>query len=369
MTATALTPLLRQRRIWIAVGPGGVGKTTVSASLALGAAVSGRPGLVCTIDPARRLANALGLQQLGSLETQLPPEALAQAGVAARSTLSAMMLDMRQTWDELITANAPQKDQRRIFQSRFYRTLSTVLAGSQEYIAMEKLCQLRGAQREGLIVLDTPPSEHARDFLSAPKRVLDFLENDAARLLLAPMMVAGRVGLRFFQASSGFLARALTRFTGAETLQELADFLQALRGMESTFRARARQVNQLLADAGTAFILVTGAEPERRAEVLAFHAELLRSGFRVDAVVVNRVHPPVSAEAFEAATRLPEHLRERTRALLDDLSFWAKKDAEAVEHLTRACAPTLVIVVPRLDKEVHDLPSLAHTAQHLLGEG
>ena len=190
----AVRESLRQKRIAVCVGSGGVGKTTVAAAVGLARAQAGARVLVCTIDPARRLANAMGLGPLGNVEARVPDHAFHEAGLAPRGELHAMMLDVKRTWDDLVTRHAPDPARRdRILKNRLYHQMSAALAGSQEYMAMEKLHELATDRDYDLIVLDTPPTAHALDFLEAPDRMLDFLGNETARALLAPALGAGPI--------------------------------------------------------------------------------------------------------------------------------------------------------------------------------
>jgi anion-transporting ArsA/GET3 family ATPase len=365
----AIARALRERTVLVCVGAGGVGKTTVAASLALRAAsAEARSALVCTIDPARRLANSLGLSELGNEELRISEALLEAADVPSRAPLHAMMLDMKRTWDDLVTRHAPPDKREKILQSRFYQALSTRLAGSQEYIAMEKLCQLRARTDYGLVVLDTPPTAHALDFLDAPNRVLDFLDNDAAKWLLTPALAAGKVGLRVLNLGSTFAARTLSKFTGTETLQELAAFMHSISSLNASFRERARQVRELLAANTTAFVLVTAPGRERLDEAVHFHDLLRQNRMAVAAVVVNRVHSLPTPEAFEEAARLQGPLRPKVEATLHELRALAEHDQAAVEALERACAPTPLVRVPRFERDVHDLPGLWHTGKFLVGE-
>ena len=347
-----------KRKVVVCVGSGGVGKTTIAASLALGAAVQQRSALVCTIDPARRLANSLGLKELGNAETRIAPSQLASAGLPPESPLFAMMLDMKRTWDEFIERHAPPNRRERILSNRFYRSLSSVLAGSQEYIAMEELWQLRTHRDYRLIVLDTPPAGHAKDFLDAPNRVLDFLDNDAAKWLLTPALTAGKFGLHLFGSGSGYIAKTLAKLTGAETLEQLADFMLAMSSMNESFRQRARQVRALLASEETAFVLVTTPQLERLQEAVEFHTELQQNHMHVAAVVVNQVTAAPSPRDFSDASVLQSPLREKVQRTLQENSALADEDAKAMAQLEANCRPTPLVSVPRMDQEVHDLKGL-----------
>jgi anion-transporting ArsA/GET3 family ATPase len=355
--------------VLVCVGSGGVGKTTVAASLALRAAVEGKGSLVCTIDPARRLANSLGLAELGNAEMRIADPVLAEAaGRAPKAPMHAMMLDMKRAWDELIERRAPPDKRDKILGNRFYKSLSTALAGSQEYIAMEKLCELRMQRGYPLIVLDTPPTGHALDFLDAPNRVLDFLDNDAAKWLLTPALAAGKIGLKLFNLGSSYVAKTISKFTGVETLQELSNFMLHMSSMYEGFRERAHQTRALLEAESTAFVLVTGPMSERLDEAIFFHTTLMQNHLRIAAVVVNRVHPPVPDALWSQAARLPEGLRKRVEATLSENEHLAAQDARGVSRLAELCAPTPLVVVPRFELDVHDLSSLWNTSRFLFGD-
>ena len=362
-----LAQALGERRVLVCVGSGGVGKTTVAATLALRGAVEGKSALVCTIDPARRLADALGVPELGNEEASISSEALSAAsGVQPRASLHAMMLDMKRSWDELIVRFAPPDKRAKILENRFYQALSTTLAGSQEYIAMEKLWELAEGRDYQLIVLDTPPTAHALDFLDAPNRVLDVIDSDAARWLLTPALAAGKVGLQLFNLGGSYVARTLAKLTGAATLSELANFLLSISGLSEDFRTRARAVRHLLTHSQTAFVLVTGPAPERMGEVLHFHTLLKQNQMSVAAVVVNRVHPPPTEEQYRAAARLEGELRAKVEATLHEARVLAAQDAAGIAQLAQQCAPTPLVQVPRFERDLHDLAGLWHASRYLV---
>jgi anion-transporting ArsA/GET3 family ATPase len=368
VSPTSLGPAIAHKRVLLCVGSGGVGKTTVSATLALRAAVDGRSSLVCTIDPARRLANSLGLVALGNQEMQVPPAALEALGVRPKATLHAMMLDMKQTWDDLITRFASPEARERILSNRFYQSLSTALAGSQEYIAMEKLWELRHRRQYELIVLDTPPTAHALDFLDAPNRVLDFLDNEAARLLLTPALKAGRVGLSLFNLGGSYVTKALAKFTGAETLQELSNFMLSISSMNEGFRERARGVRELLEDKQTGFVLVTSPNPERLDEAIHFHKLLKQNKMEVVALVVNRVHPIPPQMVWDDAATLTPTRRAKVEETLRELQVLAEQDTAGIAQLRAACPDTPIIQVPRFSLDVHDVTALWQTGLYLMGD-
>jgi len=368
MSQPSLEEVLRRRRVLVCVGAGGVGKTTLAAAMAMRAAALGRSALVCTIDPARRLANALGLKWLGNAPGEVRPEVLAASGIRVEAPLQAMMLDVKASWDELIERQAPPGQRDKILGNRFYQTLSTALAGSQEYIALERLGQLRERSDTDLIVLDTPPTAHALDFLDAPSRVLDFLDNDAARWLLDPAVRASRLSLRLVQAAGGAPARTIGRLIGGDTLEELAAFLGAIGGMNQGFRERARAVRTLLSSPDTGFVLVAGAAPERRDEALQFHRVLGDRGLQRDGLIVNRLQEEPAPSARGELAGLADPLRAALVRTLGETHALAERDRAGVRVLREGAAPVPVIAVPRFTSEIHDLGALWRAGSYLLGE-
>jgi anion-transporting ArsA/GET3 family ATPase len=349
-----------------------VGKTTTAAALAVAQALEGGRVLVCTIDPARRLANALGLTALGNVEARVPAARLEAAGLRPKGELWAMMLDVKRTWDELVARHAPDPARRdRILGNRLYQQMSSALAGSQEYMAMEKLHELAEDRDYDLIVLDTPPTAHALDFLDAPTRILDFLGNDAARAFLAPAIGAGRFGLRLAQLSGAYAARMLARFTGQQALADLGDFLQSFQGMYEGFKQRAAAVRTLLGRAEVGFVLVTSPSELAVAEVLAFHERLAADRMPVAGLVVNRLTPdlwpgddPLPGPA-ELAPLLPRGALPEEAQLPSRLAAGLAEHQALVREERAALAPVLAravgacAMVPRLATDVHDLAGLA----------
>jgi anion-transporting ArsA/GET3 family ATPase len=375
--AGSLREALRSRRIVVCVGAGGVGKTTVAAAIALDRAARGGRALVCTIDPARRLANALGLSALGNVESRVPDQAFAEAGVRRRGELFAMMLDVKRTWDDLVTRHAPDPARRdRILKNRLYQQMSSALAGSQEYMAMEKVYELATDRDYDLIVLDTPPTAHALDFLEAPDRVLDFVGNDAARRLLGPAIGAGRLGLRLAQLGSGFMARTLARFTGQGVLEDLAEFLTNFQGMYEGFKARATAVRALLSRPEVGFVLVASPSQVAIDEALAFHVRLHAESMPMAGLVVNRVTPdlwegpaplPTAAdlEGLLAVTGVdgPDLARRVAETFAEHQAIAAAERAALERLFAAVSAPRAV--VPRLESDVHDLAGLARMAERI----
>ncbi|MGO8970218.1 MAG: ArsA family ATPase [Myxococcaceae bacterium] len=361
-----LAEALRSRGVVVCVGPGGVGKTTLAAALALQGAALGRDSLVCTIDPARRLANALGLSELGNVARPISQTELQAAGIQLAAPVAAMMLDMKQSWDELIARSATPQQRDRILGNRFYQSLSSVLAGSQEYIALEKLWELHASKAHQLVVLDTPPTAHALDFLDAPARVLDFLGTDTARWLLKPALRGAKLGFRLVGLGGNLISRTLSGIVGGQTLSDLATFLLAMSGLNETFQERARAVSALLASDETVVVLVTGPAAERREEAIRFHHSLLEQRLAVAAVVVNQVHAGVGPEDVAAAARLPEPLRGKLARTISEANSLAEADAEGLRALRAAVAPTPLLTVPRFPGEVHDLGALWRAGAYLV---
>ena len=369
------------RKIICCVGSGGVGKTTTAAALALGAAMEGRRALVLTIDPARRLANSLGLKNLGNEATRIEPAHFAEAKLSPRGEMWAMMLDLKRTWDELVRRDARNPRQAEdILGNKIYQTLSTAMAGSLEYIAMEKVLELYSSGRFDVVVLDTPPTSNALDFLHAPDRVLDVLDNNAMRIVLGPMLKAGKLGLRLLAAPSGLVLRTLARFTGSDFLRDLAAFMMAFEGMYEGFKERAANVKALLASPQTGFVLVTSPNPLTTQEALFFHRALERDGIRTAAVVVNRVQRdprrhggPDNLAALEEALQLAQikdvnRLAERLCETLTEQAILADLDRREIERLRDMLRGVPLFTVPRLRKDVHDLAGLWQIGEYLGGD-
>ena len=370
---TALQEVLRGRRVICCVGSGGVGKTTTAAALALRAAMEGKRTLVLTIDPARRLANSLGLKEMGNEETRIDPALFARAGLAPRGEMWAMMLDLKHTWDELVRAQARSPQQAEaILANQLYQTLSTAMAGSLEYMAMEKVYEVYNSRRYDLVVLDTPPTTNALDFLHAPDRILDVLDNNAMRIVLGPMLKAGKLGFKLLAAPSGLVLRTLARFTGSDFLRDLAGFMMAFEGMYEGFKERAGKVKALLGSRDAAFVLVTSANPLTIQEALFFHQALQGDRIATAAVVVNRTQRdprrhggPDNLPALKEALQLAQikdagnpPLSERLCQTLTDVSTLADLDRREVDRLRSTLRGVPLFTVPRLRRDVHDLAGL-----------
>ncbi len=367
--------LLEGKRVCICAGSGGVGKTTTAAAIAAGMAARGKRVAVLTIDPAKRLADSLGLAELGNVERRVAPERFLAAGIdPGEGELWAMMLDAKQTFDEVVRKHAPDEQTReRILSNRIYQQLSAALAGSQEYMAMEKLFEIHAEGRYDLLVLDTPPSRNALDFLDAPKRLTQFIEGRALQVFMRP---AG-LGMRVFGRGTSVMFSVLRRITGVDLLEDLAEFFQAFSGMVEGFRERARRVNELLASRQTSFLVVCGPQGEPISEAVYFHRKLTEAKLPFGGVIVNKVHYQGAPEAAgaeeleeELATALGDpDLAARAVANLADYEALAARDSANVEHLAAEMRTRAVIQVPYLDTDVHDLGGLMEINRYLFATG
>jgi anion-transporting ArsA/GET3 family ATPase len=360
---------LNGKRVCVCVGAGGVGKTTVSAALALGLASRGKKVAVVSIDPARRLASALGLRELSNEPHRIEPETLEEQGIELRGELWAMMLDSKGTFDALIARLSPDKRKREeILSNRIYRELSSAVAGSQEFTAMAKLYELHREEKWDMVVLDTPPSRNALDFLDAPERLTRFLEGRALRVLLAP----GGATRGLLGRSASLMFAVFARVTGINLVAELSGFFGSLSGLVDGFGERARGVEQLLRDPTTGFLIVTSPEPEPTREAVYFGAQLTRAKMPIAGLIVNRFHDlGLEKNTVQAVTRLLSEelgvkLAERLAGNLADFDVLAKRDRESVAELARALGePNDPLLVPHLDGDVQDLRGLALVAEHL----
>jgi anion-transporting ArsA/GET3 family ATPase len=360
---------LQGKRILICLGAGGVGKTTTSAALALGLAARGQKIAVVTIDPAKRLASALGLQELSSEPRRIEPELFAAQGVEMKGELWAMMLDAKRTLDEIVTRlAADERSREEILANPVYAELSTAVAGSHELSAIAKLYELHEEHDFDAIVLDTPPSRNALDFLDAPTRLLGFLEGRALKVFLAP----GGLTARLFGRGTGLVFAIFARVTGIDMFAELSRFFRALSGVIEGFGERTRGVAALLSDPATTCLIVTSPEPEPAREAVFLAERLAEAGMHRGGLIVNRVHGDGlegrSVEDVQGllAPELGDGLAGRVAANLADFDLLAKRDRDTIAGLSRALNERRPIVVPHLDQEIQDLLGLERIAEELL---
>ncbi|MEV7554196.1 ArsA family ATPase [Amycolatopsis sp. NPDC089917] len=351
-----------ESRVIVCCGSGGVGKTTTAAALALRAAERGRQTVVLTIDPARRLAQALGLRELGNHPKQVQVE-----GFEPKGELWAMMLDMRRTFDDMVRVHAGPERAEQLLQNPFYQTISTSFSGTQEYMAMEKLGQLAATDEWDLIIVDTPPSRSALDFLDAPTRLSSALDGRMIRLLTGPAK-AGGWGLRkVVNAGFSMFAKAVSTIIGGQLLTDASAFMQAFDSMFGGFRERARKTSELLRSGGTSFLVVAAPEPDALREASYFVERLSEESMPLAGLVANRTHPvlaPLSgAEAVAAAEQLAKGetsapLAEAVLRLHADRVALADRETRLLARFTRAHPEVPLVRVPALPSDVHDLEGL-----------
>ncbi|MEU7822749.1 ArsA-related P-loop ATPase [Catellatospora sp. NPDC049133] len=349
-------------RIVVCCGSGGVGKTTTAAALALRAAEEhGRKTVVLTIDPARRLAQSLGLTELDN--TPRPVE-----GLSGDGDLHAMMLDMKRTFDEVVLTHTAPERAKEIFANPFYQAMSSTFSGTQEYMAMEKLSQLRATDRWDLIVVDTPPSRSALDFLDAPARLGRFLDGKMLRLLMVPARAGGKSMFNLVTASFGVFSKAVQKILGAQLLTDLSGFVSALDSTFGGFRERADRTYRVLQDPQTAFLVVAAPEPDAVREAAYFAERLGAERMPLAGLVLNRVHrselPELSAaDSAEAAEKLSaEHadhaLTAQALQVHALLMRQVARETEVSTGFTDEFPQVPVAYVPAQPTDVHDLAGL-----------
>lgn len=356
-----VAPILDGKRIVICAGSGGVGKTTTAAALAMGMAARGLKVAVVTIDPARRLATSLGLDTLGNDPALVDPARFTGHGIEMQGELWAMMLDAKRTFDALIEHLAPDaRTAQEVLGNRIYASLSTAVAGSQEFTAIAKLYELDADGSFDLLVLDTPPSRNALDFLDAPDRLTGFFQGRAIRMFLRPAGFGGRIIGR----GTGVVFSLLKRVTGVDLLDDLSVFFRSLGGMIDGFTERAEKVKALLDDPRTTFLLVTSPEREPVAETRYFHAKLLEAGMPFGGLVVNRLRE-AEAGLDGVPDGLPDALADKVRRSARELGALAERDATNVTGLRAALGDPPTVLVPQLPDDVHDVDGLAAVMRYL----
>jgi len=352
---TSLLSTIVGADVLVCCGPGGVGKTTVSATIALAEAEAGRRVCVLTVDPARRLADALGIDASSSEPTAVT--------VGGSGSLDAVMLDSEGTFDQLIDRYADTPEQAASIKgNRLYQSLSSSLAGTQEYMAMEKLYELTESGRYDLVVVDTPPTRNALDLLDAPRRLTSFLENRIFRALLAPT----RAYLKAVSFATRALLGTIGKVAGAELVADAVTFFQAFAGMEEGFAQRAGAIHDRLRAPSTRFLLVTSPRPDSIAEARFFEARLRESGLEAGGVIVNRVHPTFAVDGITPAAEESTGDLGRLVANLRRLDAIAEAEGLALHDLAAAVAPAPVVSLPLTSEPIHDVEGLARLAA-LLG--
>jgi anion-transporting ArsA/GET3 family ATPase len=382
----------RRTRIIVCCGSGGVGKTTIAAAVGLRAAERGRHVVVLTVDPARRLAQSMGLTSLDNTPRPVsgvrtsrsrhrrPSDDVDGANPGGRAShadgadppgsLHAMMLDMKRTFDEIVESHADPDRAAQILANPFYQSLSSSFAGTQEYMAMEKLGQLRRADEWDLIVVDTPPSRSALDFLDAPQRLSRFLDGRLLRLLVAPAKLGGRTGLRMLNAGFGMVTGVITKIIGSQLLRDVQTFVSAMDTMFGGFRERAEYTYRLLRAPGTAFLVIAAPEPDALREASYFVERLERDEMPLAGLILNRVHSSpaarLSAARSLAAAETLQGLDESESSALGiaalRLHAERMRQAESERRLARrftAAHPLVPVAkIPAQPDDVHDLNGL-----------
>ncbi|MAJ60773.1 MAG: hypothetical protein CBC48_12710 [bacterium TMED88] len=381
-----------ERRIVVCVGTGGVGKTTLAAALSVEAARRGRRALVVTIDPAKRLAGALGLNALEAEPQALPDSTLIDLGIETKQRLFAMMLDTQATFDGLVRKLAPAPEaQKRIFENPIYRHVSRNLAGSGEYAAMEKVFELLESTEFDLIVLDTPPAQNAVDFLDAPIRLLEFIESRLVRGLVQPALAAGRKGFRWFEGPTRRMLDLLERLIGVGFLRDLSDFLLAFESLSEGFADRAKQVRETLLGPDSAFLLVTGASRQTVQNAESFLDHLESQALPLAGLLINRMRlwpAGIAADSFKPggdATDTPDlltlrqafershpepqaaALAESARAVANQYNGWVNQDQENIEPLRKRAQDRGLFVRCLAERagDVHDALGLRALSEEL----
>lgn len=355
-------------RTIVSCGSGGVGKTTTAASLAVRAAERGRNTVVLTIDPAQRLAQALGV---GELSNQ--PKRVDIPGIPG--SLSAMMLDMRRTFDDMVLAHAGQERAEQILNNPFYQTISTSFSGTQEYMAMEKLGQLAATENWDLIVVDTPPSRSALDFLDAPQRLSAVLDGRLIRMLSSPARAGGKGLRKLVGTSFGVFTKAVSAVVGGQLLNDASAFVQAFDSTFGGFREQAEHTYRLLRSPSTAFLVVAAPESDALREASYFVERLSAESMPLVGMVANRTHPVFAdlsaTRALAAAEELPTGSAPLATAALRvhaDRVAIAEREKRLLARFTRAHPEVALVGVPALPEDVHDMDGLREIGRRLAAE-
>jgi anion-transporting ArsA/GET3 family ATPase len=384
-TTAALARVLEDSKVVVCVGSGGVGKTTTAACLALYGAQIGKKTLVITIDPARRLANSLGLDRLASAPERIHSDALTHGGFSARIQLYAMTLDVNRAWDDLVR-RASQDDTaaEKVIANHFYQSAMRGLPGAQEFISCEALFTLLEKHNFDLIVLDTPPTSNALDFLDAPKRILDFLDSDAFQVFArSEVTAAAKIGLRFLDGAAGTVQKALARFTGSAFLKDATGFFMLVRDLYEPLRVRTTGLQSLLRSDQSRFVIVTAPQHAAESEAIGFYNALRDRGFPMGALVLNRVmpHPGAGIAAmsvadieselqpfpFQSANR--SRFAELLHRTVNDQALDATRHHESQLRIGAALADLPLVVAPHMEGDVSHLGGLHRLLPYLVGNG
>ena len=388
--SSSFEALMATKEIVVFCGSGGVGKTSVAAAAGLAAATHlGGKVLVVTVDPAKRLADALGVEGIGNVERRVPDEAFARAGLTPRGELWAAMLDTKQSWDALVMRHAPDEETaHRILDNRLYDNLTARFVQSHDYVAMERLFEIHQTGVYDLIVVDTPPTRNALDFLDAPARMADFFGGRLLRWITAPYRVGGRRGARMITMASRPFYQLADRILGSQFLQDIAEFFLNFQSMYDGFVKRSRSVEALLHDKRTTFVVVTTLEDAPLREGELFCSELVKRSFHLGALVLNKTLPRelFGAEGAAAAATLRTDAGAIAGALdgitdagaaarvlttigasFENFAVVARREEELRHEL--AVRPDVVVDIPTFADEIADISGLARIARYLVPDG
>lgn len=380
MSESPIAELAMNRRVLVTVGAGGVGKTTTAAAISVAAARRGRRVLCLTIDPARRLAESLGISEMSADAAEIPRERFAAAGIALEGSLTAMMLDTKRTFDELVVkySSTPEKA-KSLLENKLYKYVSSSLAGTQEYMAMEKLVAVKDDPRYDLVVLDTPPTANALDFLDAPERLTDALDSATMKWFIEAFETSGKLSLNLIARSAAAVLRGIGKITGGGFLEAMAEFLSELNDLFGGFKERAARVQKTLRSPEVAFILVTSPSPPSLREAQYFAERLEQHGMPRGSFVVNRLHvtPPFAVEGVTEAdaasglaargVSLEEGGAGRCVQAHADLVRLAEHDAQNLRVLDAHGTP--IVRVAELDTDVRDVALLGLVGEALMSGG
>jgi anion-transporting ArsA/GET3 family ATPase len=387
--------LIETKEIIVCCGSGGVGKTTTAAAVAIHAALQGLKVLVLTIDPAKRLANSLGLSELGNEQRRVPAKKFTEVGLNPKGELYAMMLDTKRTFDDLIIKYAVNEEMSdKILNNDLYKNISGAFAGSQEYMAMEKLFEMHSQGEYDLIVLDTPPTKHALDFLDAPNRMTTFLDGRILKWFLRPYFSAGKKGFRVFQKGTGIILKTLEKITGMAALKVASEFFISFEGMYDGFKERAAAVYDLLRDDITGFILVTSPDDITIDEAIFFHDKLVEYEMPFFGLIVNRVHTDFATDAGverliergdpdDLAIKIGNALGRKAdeKKTMSALMTGMTRNFEAFRSLALADSENIgrlsehidedapVKIVPFFDTDIYDIDGLLRVNQYVFDNG
>ncbi|EKD42620.1 MAG: anion-transporting ATPase [uncultured bacterium] len=362
-----------EKKLILVCGSGGVGKTTASASLALKAARVGYKSLVLTIDPAKRLATSLGLKELTGVPTRIDMSQMADFDRTENVHMEAMMLNPKSTFDDLVIRYSPSKDiENKILNNFIYQHLSDMIAGSQEYMAMEKLYELVSENKYDVIIIDTPPTTHAIDFLEAPQKMVNALSHSMIHLLLKPALFVGKSGMKIIEKGSQMILKVFDRITGFAFLQDISEMLLSFQALLGGFEERAAEVKKILSDSSTSFVLVTACEAQSLKEAQVFADKITEQGYCLEGVLLNRVHPYYEEIAGKEEmyrqkleNKMGKVMAEKMMLVYEESMVSARRDLSYRQKLKDMISGIQFLVpVPLFEGDIHDLDGLCRLSEN-----